>query len=511
MNNFFFILLVSLVGCGQVTELNEASTELCNQSTDSLSRIFDGLKKMVLIPSGRFLMGDSSGTPSEQPVHQVEINGFYMDETPVTYADFQKYVADGGEETRYWDYSSYNIPNQPISGISWYHAVSYCNWRSVSEGYSPSYVRTGNVDKWGLEEWQLDSTSSGYRLPTEAEWEYAARGGLEQKDFPWGNEFEDSWANYDTDNGRTKGVWWRLATVESQKKNGYGLYGMAGNIWEWCNDWYDESIYQTSDNCNPSGPSMGASKVTRGGGWGSPSPDYLKVFKRSYATPSNYNYSIGFRCILPAFSKPTFATTLADFDFYKYPNKPTQGADIGSIDFFGEGFTNKLGEYLKDNFPQSLYFLQEVDGQSKITPQELAQLIVEESKLAKINPLFVTSIMISESGFATVSFPRWWNNPMAYHWQNKLMPKGLPSYTADKSHNRKYKDLRAAIQNYSRIRRSIYFERAKKDLYSFHMLYVGYEAEEWMYTVGKIFREVVNVEISPRTPATDVGRFIYAD
>ena len=146
-----------------------------------------------------------------------------------------------------------------------------------------------------------------------------------------------------------------------------------------------------------------------------------------------------------------------------------------------------------------------------MTPHELAQLIVEESEIAKINPLFVTSIMISESGFATVSFPRWWNNPMAYHWQNKLMPKGLPSYTANKSSNRKYEDLRAAIQNYSRIRRNIYFERAKKDLYSFHMLYVGYEAEEWMYTVGKVFREVVSVEISPTTPATDVGKFIYTD
>ena len=511
MNKFLCILVVALIGCSQATDLKEAPSALCSQSTDSLTSTFAGLKKMVLVPSGEFLMGDSSGSLNEQPVHQVEINGFYMDETPVTYADFQKYVDDGGEVTRYWDYSSYNIPNQPISGISWYHAVSYCNWRSIKEGYAPSYVRTVNTDKWGLDEWQLDSTSNGYRLPTEAEWEYAARGGLEQNDFPWGNEFEDSWANYDTDKGRTKGEWWRLATVESQKKNGYGLYGMAGNIWEWCTDWYDESTYQTADNCNPLGAIGGASKVTRGGGWGSPSPDYLRVFMRSYAAPSNYNYSIGFRCVLPAFSKPTFSTSIADFNFYKYPDKPAQGEDIATIDFFGDDFTNKLGKYLKDNFPQSLYFLQEVDGQSKITPQELAQLIVEESKLAKINPLFVTSIMISESGFATVSFPRWWNNPMAYHWQNKLMPKGLPSYTADKSHNRKYKDLRAAIQNYSRIRRSIYFERAKKDLYSFHMLYVGYEAEEWMYTVGKVFREVVNVEISPRTPATDVGRFIYTD
>ena len=511
MNKFLGILIVVLVGCDQAANLDKASSQPCGKSTDSLTLTFEGLKKMVLIPSGKYLMGDSSGTSNEKPVRQVEINGFYMDETPVTYADFQKYVDDGGAVARYWNYSSYNIPNQPISGISWYHAVNYCNWRSAKEGFGLSYVKTGNTDKWGLEEWAPDSAAHGYRLPTEAEWEYAARGGLEQKDFPWGNDFEDTWANYDTDKGRTKGEWWRLATVESQKKNAYGLYGMAGNIWEWCSDWYDESIYVTGDDCNPMGQHPGASKVARGGGWGSPSPEYLKVFKRSYAAPGNYNYSIGFRCIRSAFSKPTSDTSLVDFNFYEYPNRPTNPVSVDAIDFFGPEFIVRLGEYLKDNFPQSLYFLQEVDGQGQVTPHELARLIVEESKLAKINPLFVTSIMIAESGFATVSFPRWWNNPMAYHWQNKSMPKGLPSYTANKSHNRKYKDLRAAVQNYSRIRRDIYFERARKDLYSFHMLYVGYEAEEWMYTIGKVFREIVNVEVSPRIPASDVGRFIYSD
>ncbi|MCP4459219.1 MAG: formylglycine-generating enzyme family protein [Cytophagales bacterium] len=512
MTKILPFLTILFLSCGQVTtSQNEVGNDPCYQLTDSLANITEGLKKMVLIPSGKFLMGDSSGTAFEQPVHQVNINGFYMDETPVTYADFQKYVDDGGAVTRYWAYSSYNIPEQPISGISWYHAVNYCNWRSTKEGFSPCYTVTGNYDKWGLSEWELDPSANGYRLPTEAQWEYAARGGLEQNDFPWGNDFEDSWANYDTDRGRTKGNWWRLAPVKSQRKNAYGLYGMAGNVWEWCDDWYTASIYKNDENCNPKGPSKGSAKVVRGGGWGSPSPEYLKVFKRSYAAPSNYNYSIGFRCVRAAFSRPDFLTPLAGFNFYQYPKEPVNTADISSIDFYSDDFTRKLGLYLKDNFPQSLYFIEDVDGQVKISPEELAQLIVEESQKAKINPLFVTSIMISESGFATVSFPRWWNNPMAYHWQNKLMPKGLPSYTADKTRNRKYKDLRAAIQNYSRIRRSIYFERAENDLYSFHLLYVGYEAEEWMYTVGKVFREVVNVEISPRNPSTHVGRFIYSD
>lgn len=456
-------------------------------------------------------MGSPNGTAAEQPVHKLEMSAFYMDETPVTYADFQEYVNDGGTVTRYWDYSSYNIPEQPISGISWYHAVNYCNWRSIKEGLRPSYIKTGNKDKWGLEEWTLDSVANGYRLPTEAEWEYAARGGLEQQDYPWGNEFDDTWANYDTDKGVTIGEWWRLAPVKSQKQNAYGLYGMAGNVWEWCQDWYDPTFYNIGGGCNPIGPKEGATKAVRGGGWGSPTPEYLKVHKRSFAAPSNYNYSIGFRCIRPALSKADQSTDLSGFVFHSYPNEPENGVDVSSIDFYGEEFITRLGAYLADNFPESLYFQQDVDGQPKTTPQELARLIVEESKAAQINPLFVTSIMISESGFATVSFPRWFNNPMAYHWQNKNMDIGLPTYDADKAHNRKYKDLRAAIQNYSKIRRDIYFERAAKDLYAFHILYVGYEAEEWMYTIGKVFREVVNVHISPTVPAENVGRFIYSD
>ncbi len=483
----------------------------CQFPTDTLPKVIDGHKRMVLIPSGEFLMGSENGTSAEQPVRKLEMSAFYIDETPVTYADFQEYVNDGGSVTRYWAYSSYNIPEQPISGISWYHAVNYCNWRSVKEGLRPSYIPTGQKDKWGLDGWKLDSVVNGYRLPSEAEWEYAARGGLEQKDFPWGDEFEDTWANYDTDKGQQLSEWWRLATVKSQKPNAYGLYGMAGNVWEWCEDWYDERAYNYGGTCNPITMTEGSARVVRGGGWGSPSPDYLKVYKRSFAAPSNFNYSIGFRCVRGAFSKPEGKGNVSGFTFFRYPNAPELPLAVEDVDFFSESFTKKLGDYLADNFPECLYFQQDVDGQPKTTPHALAQLIVDESQAAKINPLFVTSIMISESGFATVSFPRWFNNPMAYHWQNKLMEKGLPTYDADKSHNRKYKDLRAAIQNYSKIRRDIYFERAAKDLYSFHLLYVGYEAEEWMYTIGKVFREVANVHISPTEPTEHVGRYIYTD
>jgi hypothetical protein len=432
-----------------------------------------------------------------------------MDETPVNYADFEKYVGDGGTESRYWDYSSYHISEQPVTGISWYHAVNYCNWRSHQEGLLPAYEARDSLDAWGLQVWVFKPDANGYRLPTEAEWEYAARGGLQHKDFPWGDAFEDGGANYDTDRGHKKSQWWRLAPVKSQRINDYGLYGMAGNVWEWCTDIYQPEAYTQMDDCMPVQQNGGPARVVRGGGWGSPSPEFLKVYRRSYAAPGNYNYAIGFRCVRPVASagEPPRST----FNFYQYPERPIAPASIDTMDFYSPAFTRRLGQYFHDNFPQSLFFLQDVDEQPRTTPDALARLIVEECKKAKINPLFVTAIMISESGFGTVSFPRWWNNPMAYHWQNRLMARGLPTYNADKNHNRKYRNLREAIRNYARIRRDIYYQRAKKDLYSFHLLYVGYEAEEWMYTVGKVFREVANLHISPTEPSQDVGKFIYSD
>jgi len=462
----------------------------------NLPKIVYSIKKMVLIQGGIFLMGDlNSEFSDEQPVHTVTVGTFYMDETPVTYKDFQKYIDAGGARSKYWDYETYNQLENPVTGISWYHAIDYCNWRSAIEGFS----------------------EGGYRLPTEAEFEYAARGGLEEKKFPWGNEFDPSFANFDDEKGIMQGEWWRLAKVKDTPQNGYGLYGMSGNIWHWVNDWYESNYYSKSVENNPIGPETGRTKVLRGGSWGSISPDYLRVAKRSYTAPSNYNYDIGFRCILPVrgqieniIENQISSTQKITYQFYQYQNphyeNPLQ------IDLYGEEFANRLTQFISDYYPNSIYFQTKIDEQEIINPKEITKLIIKTTKEYHIHPLFLTGVMVSESGFGCCSFPRWYNNPMAYHWQNRFMKNGLPTYEANSLKNRKYKDLESGFREFTKgIRREIYIKAAQKDLDTFHLLYVGYRADEWMNTISRVYGDVLGVSLDANFPASDVGKLIYTD
>ena len=141
---FFFLIGVGclLMGCG----MRASSPEHQN-----LAKTYQGLKKMVLIPSA-----------DEQPA-------FYVDVDPVTYRDFKVYVEAGGTIGAYWDEASYNIDDQPVTGINWYHAIDYCNWRSKKEGFTPAYAVTTKLDSWGYPGWTLNPEANGYRLPSEAQ------------------------------------------------------------------------------------------------------------------------------------------------------------------------------------------------------------------------------------------------------------------------------------------------------------------------------------------------------
>jgi len=492
-------------------------SEMVPEEKYDLPKIIYDVKKTVLIPGGTFLMGDSDGSADERPIHSVTIGKFYMDETPVTYTDFQKYVDAGGGKTHYWDYETYNQPEHPVSGLNWYHAIDYCNWRSKIEGFLPAYKLTDKLDAWGYPLWELGALTDGYRLPTEAEFEYAARGGLEEKQFPWGNEFDPSFANYDNERGLMKGEWWRLAKVKDTHSNDYGLYGMSGNIWHWTNDWYDSNYYAESVGNNPMGPESGKTKVLRGGSWGSISSDYLRVAKRSYMAPSNYNYDVGFRCVRSA-TKETERVNSTENDpeqkiaheFYRYETSHYENPV--EIDPYGEELIERLSQFIADYYPNSIYFQTKIDEQEIITPEQMAELIVEVTKEYSIHPLFLAGIMASESGFGTCSFPRWYNNPMAYHWQNALIKNGLPVYESTSYYNRKYKNLENGFIAFANgIRRNIYFNAAKNDLDAFHLVYVGYRADEWMYTISRIYKDVLGIRLEPNFPAKDVGKLIYTD
>ncbi|MHC4762746.1 MAG: formylglycine-generating enzyme family protein, partial [Planctomycetota bacterium] len=200
-----------------------------------------------------------------------------------------------------------NMVNDPMVQVSWYGAVAYCNWRSQQEGKEQCY---------DLSTWDCNFSKHGYRLATEAEWEYAARSGLSGKRFPWGDTISHSQANYYSywiggypyypyDVSPTEGyhpTWYDgfypyTAPGGSFSANGYGLYDMAGNVWEWCNDWYGSTYYSTSPYSNPQGPASGNHRVFRGGGWYF-SACFCRVANRYSNVPGYGGVIYGFRVVL---------------------------------------------------------------------------------------------------------------------------------------------------------------------------------------------------------------------
>lgn len=201
--------------------------------------------------------------------------------------------------------------NHPMVMVSWYGAAAYCNWRSQQQGLDLCY---------DLNTWTCDFFKQGFRLPTEAEWEYAARGGLSSKPYPWGDTIDGSMANYtgSTDpyeagsypfttpvgfyNGQLHDkadFGWPGAQTSFQTSNsvnGYGLYDMAFNVSEWCNDWFYEYYYQGSPYSNPTGPNSGTYRISRGQGWRSPSGVFLG--SRTNRGPGFQNDDQGFRVVL---------------------------------------------------------------------------------------------------------------------------------------------------------------------------------------------------------------------
>jgi len=218
---------------------------------------------MVFIQGGEFLMGKAE-EGDHSPVHQVVMNSFFMDQYEVTNAQYFEFCQQTQRHLpEFWGMAEFNsgpdFPNHPVVGVSWYDASDYANW-------------------------------IGKRLPTEAEWEYAARGGLAGQNFPNGNSIDSTGANMSI-KGRRKGT----RPVGSYAPNGYGLYDMAGNVVEWVADYYAEDYYQQSPERNPGGPTAGKFKVIRGGGWHS-GPYCNRVYVRNALPPNWVDFNVGFRC-----------------------------------------------------------------------------------------------------------------------------------------------------------------------------------------------------------------------
>jgi len=285
------------------------------------------------IPGGEFEMGDhfGIGNPDELPLHDVYIDSFYMDIYEVTNQKYCDYlntaypvlievnggvVYKKGDTEPYCDTYSYDIHSRihwdsgtetfsvtqdkedhPVVEVSWYGAVAYANWCSSQEGLTPCY---------DLDTWDCTFGAGGYRLPTEAEWEYAARGGNHNPyyKYPWGDSIDGSKANYKNsgdpyDNGTTPVGYYDGNQIPSgsDMANGYGLYDMSGNVFDWCNDWYDSNYYSSSPYSNPHGPLSGSYRVLRDFSWGT-DQSYSRCANRYYTLIDNRGGYHGFRLVL---------------------------------------------------------------------------------------------------------------------------------------------------------------------------------------------------------------------
>ena len=199
---------------------------------------------MVLIPAGTFTMGDGAGRPDETP-HTVSVSSFYLDRYPVTQELYEKVMGVNP--------SKHKGKKNPVERTQWTDAVRFCNKCSELEGLTPCY---------NLDTWECDFDADGYRLPTEAEWEYACRAGSTGK-YCFGDD-EAELPKYAWFKPHSQG---KPQPVGQKQPNRWGLYDMHGNVWQWCHDWYGENYYAESPAENPRGPATGKMRVLRGGAW----------------------------------------------------------------------------------------------------------------------------------------------------------------------------------------------------------------------------------------------------
>ncbi len=224
--------------------MSSASCELFDAMDAELlsrSRAEEYLPTLVRVPAGWFLMGCDSGQDNEKPVHRVWVDEFLLAARQVTNADYGRFLSDTASLTPPFSSDpAFNRPEQPVVGVSWFDAIGYCEWLSANTGRK-------------------------FRLPTEAEWERAARGGREKALYPWGDEPPQSLPGYVD---RCAGHW-RTGPepVGRAEPNAYSLFNMCDNVHEWCSDWYAADYYAASPKRNPCGPETGDRRASRGGSW----------------------------------------------------------------------------------------------------------------------------------------------------------------------------------------------------------------------------------------------------
>jgi len=244
---------------------------LADQGDSRRTQTSEGFREpvCVTIPAGEFLMGCEQGRDEERPAHRVWVDAFAMAIRQVTTRDFAAFLqATGHPAPPNWGQPGFDDPCHPVVSVSWFEAEKYCRWVS-------------------------DLTGHTYRLPTEAEWERAARGGEEGRLYPWGDDLPASQADYQQ---RWGGEVLGPLPVASGKPNPFGVFDLCENVHEWCADFYQADYYARSPGRNPTGPSTGERRASRGGSW----RHHLRVSRvaaRSSIPPSFQYADYGFRVV----------------------------------------------------------------------------------------------------------------------------------------------------------------------------------------------------------------------
>lgn len=304
-NIFLFLLIISIMsvqaGCSMFTQKNGKESVSLQPTEIMEDKTLSAGMKMIFIKGGKFDIGDTfdEGDEDEKPVHRVSVDDFYLSESEVTVGQFREFVKATGYMTEaengegmyawngslwisqiglYWDKPGFSQSDDyPVVGVSWNDAVAFTEWLSKRSGLK-------------------------YRLPSEAEWEFAAREGGKKIKYSWGNSEPDG-SNCNYADSNTSFTWAdknhndryiNTAPAKSYPPNSLGLYDMNGNVWEWCSDWYDGDYYKNDIKEKPNGPSSGSVKVLRGGSWSSRAW-YLRCSYRYRFAPAFRLYLIGFR------------------------------------------------------------------------------------------------------------------------------------------------------------------------------------------------------------------------
>ena len=280
-------------------------------------------EQMVYIPGGTFLMGtndkEANKMDGEGPIRKITVAPFYMDQTTVTNRNFRDFIQDTGYVTEAevygWSFVFHTFLSEKVKEkvtqyprqTPWWLVVEGATWdhpegadSTIKERLDHPVVHVSWHDTQNYCAW------AGKRLPTEAEWELAARGGLEQKKYVWGDEltpngehecniWQGTFPNCNTEEDGYTGT----APAESYAKNGYGLYNLAGNVWEWCSDWFAQNSHKRGGRENPKGANEGTSRVMRGGSYLCHESycNRYRVAARTSNTPDSSTGNIGFRCV----------------------------------------------------------------------------------------------------------------------------------------------------------------------------------------------------------------------